>query len=177
MNGLSQGGLDYFKAQLTLANLTAGLLGGVVIGIVVSRAGLRLGWQHYLALMVGWGLLGLVDAFSNSLGGASRVLSVSLNGALGGGITYAILRRAGASLDRRALLWIVLGWATGMVAGVWLIEGFYWITIIEWLYNQGLEDFAYTGGYWLFYSLGGAVIGFIGGLATFTGWRPGKADG
>jgi hypothetical protein len=64
-----------------------------------------------------------------------------------------------------------------MVAGVWLIEIFYWETLYYWLKDQGYEEFGYRGGYWLFYSLGGAVIGLIGGLATFTGWRPGKADG
>jgi hypothetical protein len=114
---------------------------------------LRLSGRRFLALAGAWALAYLFTSFfAYPFGGGSLIVfSWFLAGALGGGLTCLILRRAGANLDRTALIGIILGWAAGLAIGEWLIQ-------------------AFSTSSPLGISLGNAVSGLIGGLVLFTVW-------
>jgi hypothetical protein len=177
VNSLSQGALEYYEIQLILSGLVSGLLSGAILGLVISRAGLRLGLAHILALMGIWALAFLATALFYILSTPAPVLLWFLTGALAGWATFAVMQRAGAALDRRALIWITVGWAIAVVAGEWLGENFYGNSIYYWLKDRGYSDFADQGGFYLFYGLAGALAGIIGGLATLAAWIRAKGKG
>jgi hypothetical protein len=164
--------LNIDQAWYLITVLVAGLLSGAAAGIVLRRAGLRLANRRFLALVGGWTLAYLFTSFFAYpfTGGEAIVFGWFLAGALGGWVTYAVLRRAGARFDRRDLLVIALGWAAGLAIGEWLIDAIYWNSVADLLYANNLDALAENIAAPLFVSLGHGVAGFIGGLATFAAW-------
>jgi outer membrane protein assembly factor BamD (BamD/ComL family) len=164
--------IDWNDAHYIPTVLVAGLLSGAAVGTVLGMAGLRPSRRQFLVLMGAWGLAYLFTALFifGDFGRSVIVFSWFLAGALGGWVTYAVMRRAGARFDRQATLVIVLGWAVGLAFKEWLVEAIYFGTIYGLLEAANLSTFADNIGIPLFISLGHAVAGFIGGLATFAVW-------
>ena len=163
--------LESEQAGYLIVVLFAGLLSGAAIGIVLQRYSLRLTRRQPLALVGAWALAFLFTSFfAYPFGGGELIVfSWFLAGVLGGWATYAVLRRTDARFDRKALVVIILGWAIGLALGEWLIQFYDQEPLHSWLHAV-FGDFTDAGGRSLFLSLGHAVEGLIGGLATFAVW-------
>lgn len=114
--GIYWGWDDYLGA---LGGATAGAIGGLATGIILSIGQVRHQWQSILWITLGWALGGAIgwpigEALTEASGAA-------VGGAIAGVIGWGITSRFEQGLSNwKSMLWITLTWAIGAAIG-WII--------------------------------------------------------